>query len=234
MSGERAPLPTGANGLLRGSRTRSYGSLVHSPLSPVRQKRIEHTIQPGETLQGLALKYGVSMEQIKRANRMYTNDSIFLKKSLSIPVLSDLDHCSNGVDLVLEDSEEGRAEKKQDDGKERASDLTPADFLKRLDGLISQSKQAAVKRCQEADKSLIDDITFFVVANKQDRSFQWVAALEAACTSRTSDWRPLTRSQSVISSSRMQQQQAAHGAVPLTITKLTKKLRDREDEIFQL
>ncbi|XP_044065464.1 lysM and putative peptidoglycan-binding domain-containing protein 1 isoform X4 [Siniperca chuatsi] len=174
------------------------------------------------------------MEQIKRANRMYTNDSIFLKKSLSIPVLSDLDHCSNGVDLVLEDSEEGRAEKKQDDGKERASDLTPADFLKRLDGLISQSKQAAVKRCQEADKSLIDDITFFVVANKQDRSFQWVAALEAACTSRTSDWRPLTRSQSVISSSRMQQQQAAHGAVPLTITKLTKKLRDREDEIFQL
>ncbi|XP_044065466.1 lysM and putative peptidoglycan-binding domain-containing protein 1 isoform X6 [Siniperca chuatsi] len=154
------------------------------------------------------------MEQIKRANRMYTNDSIFLKKSLSIPVLSDLDHCSNGVDLVLEDSEEGRAEKKQDDGKERASDLTPADFLKRLDGLISQSKQAAVKRCQEADKR--------------------VAALEAACTSRTSDWRPLTRSQSVISSSRMQQQQAAHGAVPLTITKLTKKLRDREDEIFQL
>ncbi|XP_070767584.1 lysM and putative peptidoglycan-binding domain-containing protein 1 [Enoplosus armatus] len=214
MSGERAPLPTGGNGLLRGSRTRSYGSLVRSPLSPVRQRRIEHTIQPGETLQGLALKYGVSMEQIKRANRMYTNDSIFLKKSLSIPVLSDLDHRSNGVDLVLDDSEEESAEKKQDDGKERASDLTPVDFLKRLDVLISQSKQAAVRGCEEAEKR--------------------VAALEAACTSRTSDWRPLTRSQSVISSSRLQQQQAAHGAVPLTITKLTKKLRDREDEIFQL
>lgn len=62
-----------------------------------------------------------------------------------------------------------------------------------------------------------------------------VAALESACNSRTPDWRPLTRSQSAISSSRMQQQQhAAHAAVPLTITKLTKKLRDREDEIFQL
>ncbi|XP_051262835.1 lysM and putative peptidoglycan-binding domain-containing protein 1 [Dicentrarchus labrax] len=228
MSGERAPWPAGGKGLLRGGRTRSYGSLVRSPLSPVRQRRIEHKIQPGETLQGLALKYGVSMEQIKRANRMYTNDSIFLKKSLSIPVISDSDHCSNGVDLVLEDSEEDNAgfatdqnghtgnssEKTQDGGKERASDLTPVDFLKRLDGLINQSKQAAVKGCQEAEKR--------------------VAALEAACTSRTSDWRPLTRSQSVTSSSRMQQQQAAHGAVPLTITKLTKKLRDREDEIFQL
>ncbi|XP_076592924.1 lysM and putative peptidoglycan-binding domain-containing protein 1 [Chaetodon auriga] len=227
MSGERASLPTGGNGLLRGSRTRSYGSLVRSPLSPVRQRRIEHKIQPGETLQGLALKYGVSMEQIKRANRMYTNDSIFLKKSLSIPVLSDLDHSSNGVDLVLEDSEEDNAgcvlaqngptgsssEEKQDGGRESASDLTPVDFLKRLDGLISLSKQAAVRGYQESEER--------------------VAALEAACTSRTSEWRPLTRSQSVIASSRMQQQ-GAHGAVPLTITKLTKKLRDREDEIFQL
>ncbi|KAM8734808.1 lysM and putative peptidoglycan-binding domain-containing protein 1 [Acanthopagrus latus] len=227
MSGERAPLPAGSNGLLRGNRTRSYGSLVRSPLSPVRQRRIEHKIQPGETLQGLALKYGVSMEQIKRANRMYTNDSIFLKKSLSIPVMSDSDQCVNGVDLNLEDSEEDNAgrgsaqnghterssEEKRDDGSDIVSDLTPVDFLKRLDGLISQSKQAAVKGCQDAERR--------------------VAALEAACLSRTSDWRPLTRSQSATSSSTLQQQ-APHGAVPLTITKLTKKLRDREDEIFQL
>lgn len=109
------------------------------------------------------------MEQIKRANRLYTNDSIFLKKSLSIPVLSDLDHCSNGVDFVLEDSERDNAgvasaqnghtgsssEKKQDDGKETAPDLTPVDFLKRLDDLISQSKQAAVKGCQEAEKRYV-------------------------------------------------------------------------------
>lgn len=104
------------------------------------------------------------MEQIKRANRLYTNDSIFLKKSLSIPVLSD--HRSNGVDFLLEDSEQDNAgcasaqnghtdsssEKKQEDGKETALDLTPVDFLKRLDDLISQSKQAAVKGCQEAEQ----------------------------------------------------------------------------------
>ncbi|KAG8009755.1 LysM and putative peptidoglycan-binding domain-containing protein 1 [Nibea albiflora] len=221
MSGERAPLPTVGNGLLRGgSRTRSYGSLVRSPLSPVHQRRIEHKIQPGETLQGLALKYGVSMEQIKRANRMYTNDSIFLKKSLSIPVLSDLEHSSNGSEEDSASAQNGptgsSSKQKIDGGKDRASDLTPEDFLKRLDGLISQSKNAAVKGCQEAEKR--------------------VAALEAACTSRTSDWRPLTRSQSVVSPPRMLllQQQQPHGSVPLTITKLTKKLRDREDEIFQL
>uniref|UniRef100_A0A3Q3VP13 LysM and putative peptidoglycan-binding domain-containing protein 1 n=1 Tax=Mola mola TaxID=94237 RepID=A0A3Q3VP13_MOLML len=205
---EATPLPNVGGGLLRASRAKSYGSLVRSPLSPARQRCVEHTIQPGETLQGLALKYGVSMEQIKRANRMYTNDSIFLKKSLSIPVLSDLDCHNSGMDLLLEDSKEDNAgcasadkrniaqiscEKEQGDGRERPSDLSPVEFLKRLDALIYQSNQAAVRGCQEAEK----------------------------------------RSQSVISSSGMQQQ-AAYGGVPLTITKLTKNLRDREDEIFQL
>lgn len=99
------------------------------------------------------------MEQIKRANRLYTNDSIFLKKSLSIPVLSDLDDRSNGVDLAEENGasvQNGHAgsltERQQKERKDRASDLTPVDFLKRLDSLISQSKQAAVKGCQEAEK----------------------------------------------------------------------------------
>ncbi len=100
---------------------------------------------------------------------MYTNDSIYLRKSLSIPVPSDSNNCSNGVNLVLEDSEEASAgcasvqkgptgssaEMKQDDGKAGASELTPEDFLKRLDGLISQSKQAAVKGCQEAEKRFV-------------------------------------------------------------------------------
>ncbi|KAK5891758.1 hypothetical protein CesoFtcFv8_012203 [Champsocephalus esox] len=222
MSGERAPLPGGGNSLLLGNRTRSYGSLVRSPLSPVRHRRIEHNIQPGETLQGLALKYGVSMEQIKRANRLYTNDSIFLKKSLSIPVLSDLAHCSDRGDLFEEDGagcvskQNGHtrspSERKQNDGRERASDLTPADFLKRLDDLISQSKQAAVRGCQEAEKR--------------------VASIEAACSSEASDCRPLTRSQSAFLSPTTQQ--ASYAAVTFTVTKLTRKLRDREDEIFQL
>ncbi|KAM8870921.1 lysM and putative peptidoglycan-binding domain-containing protein 1 [Spinachia spinachia] len=219
MAGKRAPSPAGGGGLLRGSRTRSYGSLVRSSLSPVRQGRIEHKVQPEDTLQGLSLRYGVSMEQINRANRLYTNESIFLKKSLSIPVWSDLDHGSKRGDMVGEDSDEdgcgGLTGSSSDrEPQKRESDLTPVDFLKRLDGLICQSKHAAVKGCQSAEGR--------------------VTAIEAACSSGTSDWRPMARSHSVLSHSGLQQQQAAHVSVPLAITKLTKKLRDREDEIFQL
>lgn len=67
MSGQRAALPSGRGGLLRGSRAMSYGSLMRSsPASPVRQRHVEHTVQSGDTLQGLALKYGVSVSIINQ------------------------------------------------------------------------------------------------------------------------------------------------------------------------
>lgn len=53
--------PLGGSGLLQGSRTRSYGSLVQSSCSPVRERRLEHQLEPGDTLAGLALKYGVTV-----------------------------------------------------------------------------------------------------------------------------------------------------------------------------
>lgn len=53
--------PLGGSGLLQGSRARSYGSLVQSTCSPVRERRLEHQLAPGDTLAGLALKYGVTV-----------------------------------------------------------------------------------------------------------------------------------------------------------------------------
>ncbi|XP_072535651.1 lysM and putative peptidoglycan-binding domain-containing protein 1 [Salminus brasiliensis] len=211
MSSDRTSSLTGAHGLLRGQRTKSYGSLVTSSLSPVRQKRIEHKVQPGETLQGLSLKYGVSMEQIKRANRLYTNDSIFLKKVLFIPVLTESVSFTSENELHEEvSSQEERKSLQQVTGngqtdfesQEVTSDLSPSDYLKRMDSLINQSKQAAVKTCQESDKQF--------------------SSMEQLRTS------------SHGSGASFQGQQAVLGAVPLTITKRTKKLRDKEDEIFQL
>ncbi|PRD36334.1 UNVERIFIED_CONTAM: lysmd2 [Trichonephila clavipes] len=62
-----------------------YGSMAKE--SGIKsEKYIKHIVQPGDTLQGLALRYGVTMEQIKRANKMWTTDSLFLRSSLDIPV----------------------------------------------------------------------------------------------------------------------------------------------------
>lgn len=102
------------------------------------------------------------MEDIKRANRLYTNDSIFLKTSLSIPVFL-APGSYNGPGLAEENLNQAkdticnsdqhlkpvRNSVKEDCLEE---ELLPMDFLKRMDSRINQSKQAAVKKCLEGEK----------------------------------------------------------------------------------
>ncbi|MBN3299999.1 LYSM1 protein, partial [Amia calva] len=215
-----SPSPAGGGGLLSGTRTRSYGSLTRSTRSPVRERRVEHQVQPGETLQGIALKYGVTMEQIKRANRLYTNDSIFLKKCLFIPMLVDPEGPHDKPDGEGEGTGQSQAGERGEDRRENAasangrtggrdgaaeetSELSAMDFLKKIDGMISQSKQAAAKKIREGGKG---------AASSQHR----------------------VGIRSSGSSPRMHQHRATLGPVPLTVTKRTRGLREREDEIFEL
>lgn len=47
---------------------------------------VKHDIEKTDTLQGIALKYGCTTEQIRRANRLFASDSLFLRQYLLIPV----------------------------------------------------------------------------------------------------------------------------------------------------
>lgn len=219
--------PLGGSGLLRGSRARSYGSLVQSSCSPVRERRLEHQLEPGDTLAGLALKYGVTMEQIKRTNRLYTNDSIFLKKTLYIPILTEPRDLFNGLDSEEEENdgeEEVRPSKDEigsSSGKRKnqgsasrrpngtglpphqgtstpSHDLSASDFLKKLDSQISLSKKAAAQKLRKGESGVPEEDT------------------------------------GLYPSSPRMQQRAVLGPVPLTRTSRTQTLRDQEDEIFKL
>ncbi|CAI5798529.1 LysM domain-containing protein [Podarcis lilfordi] len=216
----------GGAGLLQGSRTRSYGSLVKTVSSPARERRLEHRLEPADTLQGLAVKYGVTTEQIKRANRLYTSDSIFLKKTLYIPVpVEPKALLSNGLDLEedeeekVEEGETGafqpEAPKKQKhprkNGASGASapkhDLSAADFLFKLDSEIRRSKQAATKKLREGGSS---------VSGSEPGSPHSTAA------SSPSSYQNEASSRAVL------------GPVPLTKIARADTLRDQEDEIFKL
>ncbi|EGG23823.1 peptidoglycan-binding LysM domain-containing protein [Cavenderia fasciculata] len=50
------------------------------------EKCITHVLTPQDTLQGLALKYGSSVADIKRINKIWTQDTLHIKKTLLIPV----------------------------------------------------------------------------------------------------------------------------------------------------
>ncbi|KAM9214800.1 lysM and putative peptidoglycan-binding domain-containing protein 1 [Leptosomus discolor] len=100
----------------------------------------EHRLEPGDTLPGLALRYGVTMEQIKRANRLYTSDTIFLKPTLLIPAPAQPggprpEDEDKDVPIPPGDTPATPAPSRHD--------LSATDFLRQLDAEIGRSKAAA-------------------------------------------------------------------------------------------
>ncbi|XP_042743888.1 LOW QUALITY PROTEIN: lysM and putative peptidoglycan-binding domain-containing protein 1 [Lagopus leucura] len=98
----------------------------------------EHRVGPGDTLPGLALRYGVTMEQIKRANRLYTSDTIFLKPTLLIPPPG----CPSEAPMGSAPSDPTTPTP----ASTPHPDLTASDFLRRLDADIGRSKAAVVEQ----------------------------------------------------------------------------------------
>ncbi|XP_061215647.1 lysM and putative peptidoglycan-binding domain-containing protein 1 [Neopsephotus bourkii] len=98
----------------------------------------EHRLEPGDTLPGLALRYGVTMEQIKRANRLYTSDTIFLKPTLLIPVPAQpRGPCPEDKDAPAPSGGAPPAPAVP------RHDLSATAFLQQLDAEIGRSKAAA-------------------------------------------------------------------------------------------
>ncbi|XP_043933389.1 lysM and putative peptidoglycan-binding domain-containing protein 2 [Protopterus annectens] len=164
------------------TKTRSYGSTA-SVCVPLAEKYIEHQVNVSDTLQGIALKYGVTMEQIKRANKLFMNDCIFLRKSLLIPVVSEKSSLFNGLNslespeseasdgdtpkdgesmTVHRDSSSSQSPQDQepDNQHTQPEELSAKDFLQRLDLQIKLSTQAARKLKEDNVSSDVSDTSY--------------------------------------------------------------------------
>ncbi|XP_024151180.1 lysM and putative peptidoglycan-binding domain-containing protein 2 [Oryzias melastigma] len=169
------------------TKIRSYGSTA-SVTASLGEKYIEHRVTDSDTLQGIALKYGVTMEQIKRANKLFSNDCIFLRNSLNIPVVSEKRFVFNGLSLESPDGEcetvcqeatvvtqdiEAPSPPSSPPPPEESKpappqpeELSAKDFLHRLDLQIKQSKQAARRLKEEEVRNNEDSYT------APDKSYQ--------------------------------------------------------------
>ncbi|XP_068518946.1 lysM and putative peptidoglycan-binding domain-containing protein 1 [Anas acuta] len=100
----------------------------------------EHRLEPGDTLPGLALRYGVTPEQILRANRLYASDPIFLKPTLLIPAPGGL---RREEEAAAAAAAGGGAPADPGPPAPSRHELSAADFLRQLDADIGRSKAAA-------------------------------------------------------------------------------------------
>ncbi|KAJ9597227.1 hypothetical protein L9F63_011901 [Diploptera punctata] len=103
---------------------------------------IKHAVVEGETLQGIALKYGVTMEQLRRVNRLWASDSLFLRESLMIPV-SKPDVAMSPTDLLDEDirTPSIAGSTSNSDSEERSI----TDILVKIDSSIATTKTQVKK-----------------------------------------------------------------------------------------
>ncbi|XP_033126217.1 lysM and putative peptidoglycan-binding domain-containing protein 2-like [Anneissia japonica] len=155
---------------------RSYGSTRTSIAT--QETYIKHTVSPGDTLQGIALKYGTTVQHIKRVNKLYTNDSIFLRPTLNVPVgdvplpahvLQTATADTNGSHACSK-SHEGTDDEKEDDAsnetKENVIKDNPMDFLNRIDQQLQQHTSSFKKIEETSSIGQIHDLPGITISHK--------------------------------------------------------------------
>jgi len=121
------------------SRSLSDGNLVRAPserflLSNINPRRsygtcqssntghwtsfTDHTVQQGDTLAGLSIRYDITIQDIKLANSLWTNEGLYTGRILRIPVI---DPGHTNLDLTTSDSISSSSRKSSTDQSRDAS-----------------------------------------------------------------------------------------------------------------
>ncbi|KAL5019581.1 hypothetical protein ScPMuIL_002473 [Solemya velum] len=80
-----------------------YGTATR--LLPKTSSFFKHKISENDTLIGISLRYSVTVEEIKRENKMWTNDSLFLREHLLIPLTQqNTGNIPDGCEIVTNES----------------------------------------------------------------------------------------------------------------------------------
>ncbi|CAI9542077.1 unnamed protein product, partial [Staurois parvus] len=190
------------------------------PISPARVRRVEHLVCPGDTLQGLALRYGVTASQSPLHQRLHLPEEV--------PQHPRPDRAAGAVQRGRrqggrgEEGGEGAATEGQPEREkgrlhrssshaERRAEVSASDFMNKLDTRIRVSKRAAVKKIREGES-----------AGAEKEAEPSRGGYQSPSLSRSHEGSPQTQQRSLL------------GPVPLTVTTRTSTLRDHEDEIFKL
>nr|XP_039249203.1 lysM and putative peptidoglycan-binding domain-containing protein 1-like [Styela clava] len=126
----------------------SYGSFVRSGRKPA-EPLFQHYVDPGETLPGIALRYGTSTEELRRINKLHYTDSIQSRQYLLIPGQKNGDSSQNSAVNNAKSESPKFLLKKGKNSAENESNSSPQkptvaedsvhDFLQKLDKQINST-----------------------------------------------------------------------------------------------
>ncbi|KAK3710652.1 hypothetical protein QZH41_011004 [Actinostola sp. cb2023] len=148
---------------------KSYGSTTKPVRSEADTKIVGHVVESFDTLQGLSIKYGVSVEDIRRINKLWTNDNIHFYKIIKIPVrteskFADLDDSDLECDMAdqndfnsvveADSAKEETPSKSSSSGTANTTDSVTS-FLDQLDLTIKKNVRESEKLRSQTAKNII-------------------------------------------------------------------------------
>nr|XP_050864452.1 lysM and putative peptidoglycan-binding domain-containing protein 2 [Vespula vulgaris] len=210
-----------------GKTLRKYGSTAKHMTRA--ESLIKHIVVSTDTLQGIALKYGVTTEQIRRVNRLWASDSLFLREYLLIPVSTDSPLASSVECAAYNDSECNSTQNISSPSVISPLDdeSSADDFLAKMDTCIANVKKE-IKRTQGSSEFCNEGNDTYVQQRRTSNKFKDSLPSNTHISAHSSELR-------LSSSSDMQNFPTA---VVMTQGRKVKtslqRLQQQQDEIFQL
>nr|CAI5856684.1 unnamed protein product [Callosobruchus analis] len=121
---------------------KKYGST--SKHIPRNESYIKHYVTNTDTLQGIALKYNVTIEQIRRANKLWASDSLFLREYLLIPSTEGQKSSQSETPVMSPTSNSSQTSTSCD---EESID----EFLNKIDAAIATTKEDVKKTTRNSE-----------------------------------------------------------------------------------
>ena len=147
---------------------RTYGTIARSGgfmPSPTRSYGV-HEVRPEDTLAGLALKYDVTVQELRRTNSLWANDNVWPGQVLRVPLqttstLADTPSSASTTSTSTSSSSASTATSSSSGlhtppGRRKDSDSsndpTLQEYLNRLDRSIAQNSKEATKDLKKEGK----------------------------------------------------------------------------------
>nr|CAG4641208.1 EOG090X0DPX [Eulimnadia texana] len=129
---------------------RKYGTVGPSIMkTQYTSNYVQHRVQTGDTLQGIALRYGTSMELIKRTNKLWNAEMLHLREVLYVPVAAEQGGEASTAEIrPLENSLSSSLSTSDDNAASNSNEKSLNDILSDIDSRIDQAKRVA-KSLQE-------------------------------------------------------------------------------------
>ncbi|TKR83053.1 hypothetical protein L596_016706 [Steinernema carpocapsae] len=145
-------------------RCRGYGSTndLNSPSTSYLKytELVRHEVSPSDTLRGLVVRYSSNMSELKRINRLWSDESLHCKSHVFVPLYTASENGNSSIGTPMKTPTPKRSVTTPDAAKKRHESLkdleSMKDIFRRIDSNMKVTKKTVRRMEKSFDSSVCD------------------------------------------------------------------------------